>query len=146
MKIFKKFFALVFATLLFASQSGMAFNLHYCKGALAAITFGETIEVCDLDKPIAAEADSACCKETPSESHKKCCKDSNIDLDQISKADIITKALSFEFSAFYLPTTVYTVMQFVDVVEVKTLGFYLFNFASNAPPLYKLYCKYILYA
>jgi len=141
MKSITKSLSLIFAMLIFASQSGMAFNLHYCKGALATISLGDASEVCDL-----ADNAKACCKKNTESTHKNCCKDSNINLDDISSADVITKSLNFEFSAFYIVTNLYSFSNFLFNFKETTPQFCFFNFASNAPPLYKLYCKFILYA
>lgn len=145
MKLYHKLFSLVFATLIFASQSGMAFNLHYCKGALASITFGKYQEVC-ANELTTENLSKSCCAAKKIESHKKCCKDSKIDLKKISTEDVVIKSFNFEFSPFYLVSLNSEFYNSIKIIKTKLVNFYKVNFASNAPPLYKLYCKYIIYA
>ncbi len=145
MKSFQKFLSLLFATLIFASQSGMAFNLHYCKGVLASVTLGDAKEVCVMDVNPDAKTKS-CCSKKVSASHKQCCKDASIDLKKISSDDVLIKSLHVELSPFVFP--------YLNIFEGFNREFSLQNkfqnFASlngaHAPPLYKLYCKLIFYA
>jgi len=145
MKIFQKFFSLIFATLIFASQSGMAFNIHYCKGVLASVTIGDAQETCAMESYL--DTPKKCCFEKNSDSHEKCCKDSNIDLKKISNDEVISKTFNFELSAFTATeSTKVNILVASLFQDVEPTKFCFTHFASNAPPFYKLYCKYILYA
>lgn len=145
MKSFQKFLSILFATLIFASQSGMAFNLHYCKGALASITLGDAKEVCAMDFNLEKEHKS-CCSKSVETSHKKCCKDSSIDLKKIASDDVIIKSLQVDFSPFILPNLNLFDQSYTVLTLDKKSQTYIYINGANAPPLYKLYCKLIFYA
>jgi hypothetical protein len=140
MKFIKKFISFVFAMLIFASQSGMAFNIHYCEGVLASITIGDETESCDT---FAKQTEKSCCTK---KSHNECCKDSNIDLKKIAPEKAISKILDIELSAFIFNEFSYSFSFFLLNNQFKSISFIWANFASNAPPLYKLYCQFIHYA
>lgn len=145
MKSFQKFLSLLFATLIFASQSGMAFNLHYCKGALASITFGEVKEVCAMDMNPDMQTKS-CCSKKVAASHKKCCKNSSIDLKKIASDEVIIKSIHLDLPSFVVPN-IFVFQGFEEdfILSNKSQNYSNTN-GANAPPLYKLYCKLIFYA
>nr|WP_317631528.1 hypothetical protein [uncultured Flavobacterium sp.] len=144
MKLFQKFLSVVFATLIFASQSGMAFNLHYCKGALASVTLGEAKEICEIDVKDVTSEKKCCAKKQAS--HKECCKDSKIDLKEISSDDVITKNFKVDLSFFYFQEYQFKLKNVVSTPVKQAQKFYTTTYATNAPPLYKLYCQFLLYA
>jgi hypothetical protein len=146
MKLYQKLFSIVFAMLILASQSGMAFNIHFCKGVIASISVFEYSKACGLDTNSKHIEIKKCCNKKQSITENKCCKNSEIDLKKIASEELLTKVFSFEFSPFFILNHNTTVpFLFFDSIET-TQSFFKLNFASNAPPLYKLYCKYILYA
>ena len=86
----------------------------------------------------------ACCK-IKTDNHKKCCKDDVLKLEDKSDGKVIVKSLQLDLGTLctineWKIAGLYTT---TPVVESNTPSFYC---ESHAPPLFKLYCRYILYA
>ena len=73
---FKKHISLLLAFFLLVSNSGLAINVHFCEGKIAAVTsvFSKE-EICKL--PV--EEEKSCCAK-PDPQHKKCCSDKEVNL------------------------------------------------------------------
>lgn len=139
---FKKGIALLVAFLMLVSNAGFAMTVHYCEGKIASISSGfGNKETCEMPK---AAKEKACCAKKIEASHKKCCSDKTVNLK--GKAiDIIAKASASEFTApFIAPVFNAPVFGFTPVAEIKKLPAYYCD--AHAPPLFKLYHQYILYA
>lgn len=136
----KKPIVLVLAFFLLISNSGLAFNVHYCGEKIAAITsVFSNEEVCNM--PVKKE--QSCCKKKQI-THKKCCSDKELNLKSTSEK-FTFKSLSFDFNLFFFTTdfksTFYT---FQETHQNFQVAAYYCN--ANSPPLYKLFCQYTLYA
>jgi len=138
--IFKKHIILLIAILVLVSNSGLAFNLHYCEGRIASISsiFSEE-EACET--PVLVE--KICCTKTET-THKECCSDKKVELKNKTEK-IIIKSISLDFQPDYctaikhIPISVFNVGKCTD-------NFTAFYKEANAPPLYKLYCQLTFYA
>lgn len=74
--IFKKQISIFIAFFVLVSNSGLAFNVHFCEGKIASVTsvFSDT-EVCKI--PVKEEK-ICCAKAEPT--HEKCCSDKEVNL------------------------------------------------------------------
>ena len=140
----KKSIALLVAFLMLVSNAGFAMTVHYCGGKISSIAAGfnnESKETCETPK---VKKEKACCAKEVEVNHKKCCSDKTVNLK--GKAiDIIAKTFTPEFTApFMVPEFKSVVFDFVPVSDAqKTPAYYC---DAHAPPLFKLYHQYILYA
>ena len=137
--IFKKHISILIAFFVLVSNSGLAFNVHFCEGKIASVTsvFSEE-EVCEM--PI--EVEKTCCAKAES-THEKCCSDKKVNLKNKTEK-IIIKTIAFDMN---------TVLYFNEY-KTPQFGFYQDQFQTpivayycdaNAPPLYKLYSQFIYY-
>ncbi|HEX8562461.1 MAG TPA: hypothetical protein VF676_05720 [Flavobacterium sp.] len=137
----KKCTSLFLAMLLLVSNIGLAFNVHYCEGEIASVSsIYSNEEVCEM--PV-APAEKACCAEAAKD-HKSCCKDKTVDLQDKSD-DIIVKTFSIVLDAFVPVPSWKPVRYRTDAPSLKEqiTSYYC---DAHAPPLFKLYSQYILYA
>lgn len=137
--IFKKHISLLIALLVLVSNSGLAFNVHYCEGKIASISsvFSDE-EVCE--QPVVIE--KTCCAKIE-KTHKECCSDKKVDLKNKTEK-IIIKTISLDFEPAYF--TFYNTPTFSTTgIQTNTDENVAFYCEANAPPLYKLYCRYTFY-
>jgi len=132
---------ILLAFLILASNIGLALNVHYCEGKVSSVSFAYRLDEPCNDHHAAPE--KSCCAGV-TESHDSCCKNDVVKL-QDKTDNIIVKSLQLDLAAFcqlneWKP--VYFFQQ-APVVVKQTPAFYC---EANAPPLFKLYCRYILYA
>lgn len=129
------------ALLLLVSNLGLAFNVHFCEGKIAAVsTVYNVEEVCEMPQP---EVDKACCKEA-AVSHKSCCDDKVVDL-QDDADQIVVKTFSLSIAAPFIATPYNPVMvAFKSAIQTDVPAAYYCE--SHAPPLFKLYRQLIFYA
>ena len=132
--------ALLLAFLLLVSNSGVALNVHYCGGKIAAITTAfSKDEVCQME----VEQEQSCCAKAET-NHKKCCSDKEVNLDDDTEK-IVIKSFSIDLDAPFVinewSSIVYNTASFQ--INSQCLDYYC---QANAPPLYKLYSQYIYYA
>lgn len=130
---------LLTATLLF-SNLGLAVNIHYCGNIIEKIELGYASSMsCDEELE-----EKPCCEEKDEPLKKDCCKDEII---KQKTDDVAAKVFSSQqFSDFILPAVFRLQPLVVNEVRLPKkieTGFYC---ESNAPPLYKLYHQYLLYA
>ena len=138
--ILKKQLSILIAFFVLVSNSGLAFNVHFCEGKIASITsvFSDA-EVCAM--PI--EVEKTCCAKKEL-THEKCCSDKEVNLkNKVEK--IIIKTIAFDMNtAFYF--TEYKTPQFgfyQSQIPAPIVAYYC---DANAPPFYKLYCQLTFYA
>jgi hypothetical protein len=137
--IFRKQVSVFIAMLVLVSNSGLAFNIHFCEGKIASVTsvFSKE-EVCAM--PVAVE--KSCCSKVET-THGTCCSDKEVNLkDDVEK---VLLKISFDHQFFYVFQEC-TAIEFVKLQQVlpsNTLEYYC---NANAPPLYQLYCQFTLYA
>lgn len=138
---FKKCTSLLLALLLLVSNMGLAFNVHFCEGRIASVSSIFTVEeVCEMK---AQPAEKGCCAQK-SKSHKDCCKDKLVDLQDDSQ-EVIIKTVTFQFDmTSVLPE--WKPFVFAKVTAVKKNEILTYCCDANAPPLYKRYHQYIFYA
>jgi hypothetical protein len=132
---FKKHICLLLAFLILGSNVGLAFNVHYCDGKLASVSWSfPTVSSLQKDKD--------CCLKKAIKK-ESCCKDKKIVFKEKAD-DKIVKSFSFQFDYVFLvpeyqsPVSA-TISSFKNNVS---LSYYC---DANAPPLYKLYSQYLLY-
>lgn len=137
--IFKKQISFLIALLVLVSNSGLAFNIHFCEGKIASISsvFSKE-EVCDI--PV--EIPQTCCSKIET-THKKCCSDQEVNLkDDVEKALL---KFSFETNSVFVYET-YSPLIFKNFTLKKSKERVAYHYDANAPPLYQLYCQYTFYA
>jgi hypothetical protein len=135
----KKQFSFLLAFFLLISHSGMAFNVHYCGDKIAAISsvFSKE-EVCDV--PV-KEVEECCKKQT--QSHKKCCSDKEINLENDTDT-VLIKSFSGDNTSFFTINE----WKFLFFNNAEFLSYSQncdYYFYANAPPLYQLYSQYLFY-
>jgi len=134
---FKKQTCLFLAFFLLVSNSGLAFNVHFCEGKIASISsiFSKE-EVCKM----LIKTEKACCVK-PEASHKKCCSDKKVNLKNKTEKSII-KTVDLDSSYFSLERE-FQINNFRQPsYNYSNVGYY---FNANVPPLYKLYCQFTLF-
>ncbi len=137
---FKKHIALLLTFFLLVSNSGVALNVHYCGEKIAAITtaFSKN-EVCQME----VEQEQSCCAKAET-SHKKCCSDKEVNLDDDTEK-IVIKSFSFDTDAPYVANEwrSFSFRTVLSEIRSQNTTYYC---DAHAPPLYKLYSQYIFYA
>lgn len=138
----KKCTSLFLAFLLLVSNIGLAFNVHYCGDEIASVSSVYNVEeVCEMPE---IQVEKACCAAEIAVSHKKCCSDKVVDL-QDKGDDILVKNFSFQIDIPFVAVS-WEPLVFPAVPIAKTLQQTTYYCDANAPPLFKLYSQYILYA
>jgi hypothetical protein len=132
---FKSHIIIFLAILLLVSNTGLAFNVHYCGDKIASVSLGST------EPSILQKGEDCCLKKAIKK--ESCCKDKKIVLKEKAE-DKIVKFFSFQFDyacleSEYQPTVFTTAPSFE---KNQSLTYYC---DANAPPLFKLYSQYLLY-
>lgn len=151
MNFSKKCIALSLAFFLMFSNIGLALNVHFCgeEKVASQVVYSKTAdEPCSHEKPHHNHTENedcliekTCCG--TSDDHSDCCKDEYITQD--SSDVITTKAFSFNVDAFVLLDNDYS-FEITEYSEDIKQEYFEYDYNSNAPPLYKLYCSLIYYA
>jgi|SRR5690606_7097214 len=137
----RKCTSLFLAFLLLVSNIGLAFNVHFCEGKIAAVSSVYNVdEVCEMP---AAPAEKACCAEAKKD-HESCCKDKTVDLQDKSD-DKIVKTFSFSVLAL-APELDWKPVQVYDEIPFAKESASNYYCDGHSPPLFKLYSQYIFYA
>ncbi len=145
----RKQIAVIVAILVLISNSGLAFNIHYCGNKVSGISsvFSKEESCTPSDnqktKKTAVNNEKKCCskKET---SHKKCCSDKELNLKNKTEK-IVIKTISFDFEpAFFNEVTQSEILLLTKEQIIHQTSKYYCD--AHAPPLYKLYCQYTFYA
>lgn len=136
---FKKHISQLIAFFLLVSNSGLAFNVHYCGDKIAAVSsVFSNEEVCVV--PVKEEKKCCAKKET---SHKKCCSDKEVNLK--NKAEkIVVKSITFDLHSVYYIDEWKAISFSSDVtpLNIQSVEYYC---DANSPPFYKLYCQFTLF-
>ncbi len=136
---FKKLTTFFLALLILCSNVGLAFNVHYCGGEIASIkSVYSTDEFAIKNVP----TQKSCCAEKAKED-ESCCKDKVIKLK--AKSDVVVKTFTFSIVApFVFPSDNVVIFPPINVLDkLPTTEYYC---DANAPPLFKLYSQFLLYA
>jgi hypothetical protein len=135
----QKHIALLLAFFLLVSNSGVAFNVHFCGDNIAAISsvFSKG-EVCVET----IQEEKSCCAKVETD-HKKCCSDREVSLDDDSEK-IVSKSISFDLHSFFVIDSWKPLLcnKLAVLNSTQNLHYYC---DSNAPPLFKLYSQFIFY-
>ncbi|MBD3583311.1 HYC_CC_PP family protein [Flavobacterium selenitireducens] len=126
----KKSIGILLAFLVLASNTGLAFSVHYCGGEIASV------------KPMLLVSDDSCCGAQKSEP-MGCCKTKIVKSDK--EHDIVIKTFSFAFEAALVSERPITAPRQTVSTFVKrpSASYYC---EANAPPLFQLYNQYLFYA
>ncbi|MBA5793352.1 hypothetical protein H1R17_02825 [Flavobacterium sp. xlx-214] len=139
--MFQRYFYSVFlvVALLFANI-GLAVNIHYCGNAIEKIEIGYASSIqCEEESH-----EKACCNEKKETTEDACCKDEII---KQKTDDVVVKVFQVQqFSSFISPTIYKLQPLVISSVKLPKKLDVAFYCESNAPPLYKLYNQYLLYA
>lgn len=117
------------------SNIGFAFTVHFCGDQLASVSTGYTL------KANPGKAHSCCGEQIQKAS---CCKDKVVKVKHKSD-NVITKALSVSTDNFYVIPE-WKPLVFAAYTPVKKPSDVAYYCDAHAPPLFQLYCQYILYA
>jgi hypothetical protein len=134
--------SILLAFLILASNVGLALNVHYCKDKVSSVTLAYRLEEPCNDHH--KKETKSCCA-AAEESHKSCCKNDIVKL-QDNSDNIIVKSLQLDLGAFCAINSEWNPSQFAyhaPALSQQTPSFYC---EAHAPPLFKLYCRYIFYA
>lgn len=121
------------------SNLGMALNIHYCGEKIEKVVVGYASSInCAGDSH-----EDSCCDEMD-DSDEDCC--TNEIIKQKTNESVV-KVIQLQLSTDFVAPVIYkfTPVVVTEVTLPKQLDI-AFNFKSNAPPLYKLYHQYLLYA
>lgn len=138
----KKLTAILTLIIILFSNAGFAVNVHYCKGKV------EKIELGYFNYNISCEhqVEKGCCtseKCTADDAEESCCAD-----ETISKQyeEVVVQNISLHAAAFLITPTYEFNPTIYFIPAVKTTACYEKSVQANAPPLYKLYQQFLLYA
>lgn len=132
--ILKKKISILLAILLLVSNTGVAFNIHFCADVVASVNLDFNLNSDDIEED--------CCGVTEEQSH--CCDNKIIKSDKKSD-QILLKSISFESSAFVLNSKSAEFHQEIFLVS-KNLITPNFCCNANAPPIYERNCQLVFYA
>lgn len=131
---FKKHISLFSAFFLLVSNTGLAFNVHYCGDKIASVSLKS-----NFSPP---KTEENCCG--IDEKENSCCKDEVVNFQKKSD-NFIEKGFSFQAVASFVfqewNSFVTTAFQQFSSDKITT-----YFCDANAPPLFKLYSQYIFYA
>lgn len=139
---FNRYISILLSSLILVSNIGLALNVHYCKGQVSSVSLAYKLE-----EPCNDHHDQelkSCCT-AKGDSHKSCCDNNLVKLQDESDGKVIVKSLQLDLASFYVPSEFKPSVFYSPepVVSGRESSFYC---EANAPPLFKLYCRYILYA
>ncbi len=134
----KKHITILLAIFVLVSNSGLAFNVHFCEDKIASITtvFSKE-EVC-----VTPEKEETCCAKLQ-KTHKKCCSDKEVNLKNKTEKVVVKTFIDADLFLFNNKNEVLISTPIFKSIK-NEICTYFFN--SNAPPLYLLYSQYIFYA
>lgn len=120
------------------SNIGLAVNLHYCQGVIEQVEFGLAANLACAHEEKDLEA-NVCCGEVLEE---ECCSNETF---QQNSENITVQLVQIQLPHFVIIES-YVFQLFEEQVETPYNKIFSYEVASNAPPLYKLYKKYIYYS
>lgn len=135
---------MLLALLLLVSNTGLAFNVHYCEGKISGISFNyQTAEPCLDEKPCEVKVDKSCC--AVADTHDSCCENSKVDIKKTTTENILIKSLQLDLPVFLVVESWRPVFNTSVTTEKKWSDAPAFYWDTHAPPLYKLYSQYLFY-
>ncbi len=139
---FKKHISFVLSLLILVANMGLALNVHYCEGQVSEVSFAYKIQEPCNDHH--TEEIKTCCAAVK-DSHKSCCKNDLVKLKDKADNLIIVKSLQLDLAGFCMINEWKPIHFYGEapIVKNENPAFYC---ETNAPPLFKLYCQYTLYA
>ncbi|OIQ21329.1 MAG: hypothetical protein BM557_03495 [Flavobacterium sp. MedPE-SWcel] len=138
----KKHISFILSFLILAANMGLALNVHYCKGQVTEMSFAYQVqEPCSYHH----KKETKICCGLNDDSHKTCCENDLVKLKDKADNTIIVKSHQLDLTSFCVVNEWKPVLFYEKAAIVKNQepAFYC---DANAPPLFKLYCSYILYA
>ena len=129
-----KCISLFLAFFILVSNIGLAVNVHYCGDEIATISLNTK-----FNSPASEEN---CCGEMEQKSH--CCKDKVVHLQKKSD-QLLVNAFAFETNIFFVLPSQKPII-YSPVIGFKTNQTDDYYCDAHAPPLFKLYSQYLLYA
>lgn len=139
----KRHIGILLTALILFSNIGLALSVHYCHGTVSGVTLSYKTDHCAAAK---VKETKSCCAKAKAASQKKCCKNHVVKLQDNTDKTLV-KSLQLDLAAFYVPVAYTNPLQILNTRAAKQKkenpSFYA---ESNAPPRYKLYCQYVLYA
>ncbi len=132
---FKKCIGLFLAFLILVFNVGMAFTMHYCGGKVASVSVQTLVNTADAEK-------GCCAKKAVTKD--SCCKNKTVHFQK--KSDNATlKVVSFtSFTTYLTPENKVEIATSKATFINQPIAAYYCD--ANAPPLFKLYHRYIFYA
>ncbi|MDO5607982.1 MAG: hypothetical protein Q4G08_05940 [Capnocytophaga sp.] len=132
----KNISAILLALCLLFSNSGLALTLHYCKENIQSVSLAFSAES-KAESPV-----KECCQSD--NGHKECCDDKSV---ETSAADSKAIVKTFDFSSVAVLSEAFcaTFTPFIIVADNPKSSPATYA-ETHAPPLYKLYCQWVLYA
>lgn len=132
--------SLFLAVLILVSNVGLAFNVHYCGGEIAAITsvYGVT-NAADVES---VSLKKSCCSKNET-SAQKCCDNKVIKVKE--KSDSFIKTFSFQIQVPFV-FNLWKPIVFKPVSENNGAQVIDYYCDAHAPPLYQLYSQRLFYA
>lgn len=131
----KKSISILIAFIVLNSNLGLAFNLHYCHEQLASISL--LVNQINSDN---ANEDSCCVVIIEEDS---CCSETTLEVSK--KVDnLVLDVQKYQFFSVLPNATALHFPTYIATSQKQTYS--SFSFEANAPPCYKLYCQYLLYA
>jgi len=127
----KKCTSILLVFLLLVSNTGLAFNVHYCGDSIASVSL----------KAVFAAAEKGCCGIAKKKMH--CCKSKVVHFQKNSDNTIV-KSFALQ-TAVTVPIVQWKPLPFEATVDFKGNSNLSYYCDSHAPPLFKLYSQYIFY-
>lgn len=131
---FKKHISILLAFFLLVSNAGLAFNVHYCGGEIASVSIKTLVS--------SQNTEAGCCDSVEKKAH--CCKDKVVEF-QKKTDNLIQKIVSFNADVAFLILEWHPI-SFTAISNFKTRSVASYFCDGNAPPFFKLYHQYLLYA
>lgn len=132
----KKNIAIAFTCYYLMICVGLTLTIHFCSGMLAGVSAVTETEIVEV-------TEEACCV-AKAETNEDCCNDAIIDLSEVKDDSLVsTFDISKEFTTI---VTEYPIVVLKTIIFRNKIALPNYTFQSNAPPLYKLFSTYILYA
>lgn len=129
----KKITAILITAVILFSNLGLAFNVHYCHDKIASVSIDYSIQ----------NDDSNCCC-VKKNVQKKCCSNSTIKAEKKSD-NFVVKQVDFDLQQFII-TQQFNFNFQNQLISIKRQNLIENYSEANSPPLYKLYCQFVLYA
>lgn len=141
---FKKHINLLLALLILVSNTGLAFNVHYCEGEISGVSFSyQQEELCVEEKPVETKLQKSCCAQTTT--HDSCCENSKVEIKKSTAENVLIKIFQLDLASFIQTNEWYASFIGFGKDEVQKNDTPEYYCETNAPPFYKLYSQFIFY-